>query len=282
MKRLVHSLFTALAGLMLWVSAGAQAQSVAITHCQGECPAYGSGTGTRGKLVIHHLYAAGLNGNTGLADWVAYELTAAASGPASLLEREWQTDPLVGVSSLDSAVSLGDSETTLAEISSGASPYAGIVEPQTRQPDRARLAPITSFAKTPYWSELNNLSNMVVMPQPLRRGPWLQLEQALNTAVNAGESVRVIAGPLYLVSQPLSRSPNAVNQMPAAFYKIVADKTGMAAFVFPAKLSQCANFCEQVGSLRDIEQMSGYVMFPDSNLRESSALLGRLGCNPGG
>ena len=47
---------------------------------------------TRANVVIHYVYAAGLNGDTGLADWVSYRLTKDAIGVASLLPRIWQPD----------------------------------------------------------------------------------------------------------------------------------------------------------------------------------------------
>ncbi|GIT59686.1 MAG: hypothetical protein Ct9H300mP19_16340 [Dehalococcoidia bacterium] len=50
---------------------------------------------TRANVVIHHVYAAGLNGDTGLADWVSYRLTKDAIGVASLLPRIWQPDRLL-------------------------------------------------------------------------------------------------------------------------------------------------------------------------------------------
>jgi len=48
------------------------------------------------KLVIHHVYAAGLNSQTGFADYrVAYRMTKEAVGVASLRCRGWQHDRLV-------------------------------------------------------------------------------------------------------------------------------------------------------------------------------------------
>ena len=59
-------------------------QNIAISHCQGSCPDYSSGLpATRSNVVVHNLYAAGLNGDTGMADWVAYRLTKEAIGVAS-------------------------------------------------------------------------------------------------------------------------------------------------------------------------------------------------------
>lgn len=254
-------------------------QNIAIGHCQGSCPNYTSGlAATRANVVVHNLYAAGLNGDTGMADWVAYRLTREAIGVASLLPRFWQADDLVrlsGIEELAEAEALGFS---LAEVSSGGNPYGGFNEPLGNVEERVRLAPMTSFATTPYWRELNNLSNMVSMPTPLRRGPWLQLEQTLNQIVSEEQSFGVISGPLFLINQPLSTTINSANLNPAAYFKVVVADSGIAAFVFTQDLAQTDRFCEQQANLEQIELMSGLDLFPDSNPAPSSKLLRALGC----
>ena len=254
-------------------------QNIAISHCQGSCPDYISGlAATRSNVVVHNLYAAGLNGDTGMADWVAYRLTKEAIGVASLLPRFWQPDELVrlsGIEELAEAEALGFSR---ADISSGNNPYGGLNEPAGDPEKRARLAPMTSFAQTPYWSELNNLSNMVPMPAPLRRGPWLQLEQTLNRIVTSENDLGVITGPLYLIDQPLSASVNSADLNPAAYFKVVVAESGFAAFVFPQDLSQTDRFCEYQADIDQIELMSSLDLFPESSARSSSKLLKALGC----
>jgi len=256
------------------------AQNIAITHCQGTCPGYSSGlAATRANVVVHNLYAAGLNGDTGMADWVAYRLTKEAIGVASLLPRFWQPDELVrlsGIGELAEAEALGF---PLSEISGGNNLYGGFNERFDNVEERARLAPMTSFAKTPYWRELNNLSNMVSMPTPLRRGPWLQLEQTLNQIVNAENSLGVISGPLYLINQPLNTTINSANLNPAAYFKIVVADSGIAAFVFSEDLAQAERFCDQQADLEQIELMSSLNLFPESNPAPSKQLLRELGCS---
>lgn len=256
-----------------------QAQNIVITHCQGQCPQYDSNlAATRAKIVVHHTYAAGLNGDSGLPDWVAYHLTAEAAGVASLLPRDWQPDRLVNFSGALELIELGDSEITLAEITSSGNPYAGLNEPPAQKPERVRLAPMTSFANSPYWSELNNLSNMLPMPSPLRLGAWLQLEQSLNQLVAANEELYVVSGPLFLISQPLSTAPSTAALNPAAYFKIVMDSTGIAAFVFPQDLGQHESFCDQRSKLAQIEAMSRLQFFPDRAVSESPRLLAALNC----
>ena len=65
-------------------------QKINVTHCNGACPVYESSmTANRANIVIHHVYAAGINGDSGLADWLSYRLTKEAVGVASLLPRIW-------------------------------------------------------------------------------------------------------------------------------------------------------------------------------------------------
>lgn len=275
------ALFSILAAGWLLGGLEASAQSIALTHCLGECPRYESQlVADRAKVVVHHLYAAGLNGDSGLADWSAYRLTADAVGVASLLPRAWQPDRLTEFSPLEDVIIAENSGLSLAEVATVSSnPYAGLSPQQTPPEDRARLVPMTSFANTPYWSDLNNLSNMIPMPASLRRGAWLQLEQRLNRLVAEKGELHVVAGPLFLISN-LSVSPAGADLNPAAYYKVVADSSGIVAFVFPHQLGQFESFCGQQTSLPEIEQMAGLKLFPGGEkLEVSSSLVAGLGCS---
>lgn len=256
----------------------AQAQNIAISHCNGTCPAYQSNlAATRANVVVHKLYAAGINGETGLPDWVAYHLSKAAVGVASLLPRFWQPDNLLDSIGSPELIELALPEIVLAQISAADSPY-GQSEPVIEKDERVRLAPMSSFAKTPYWPELNNLSNMLPMPGPLRLGAWLRLEQALNELVARQEDLFVLTGPLFLITQPLSTASSNTSFNPAAYFKIIVSKSGIASFVFPENLAQQAHFCGQLGKLEQIESMSDLEFFPERELTESAQLIAELGC----
>ncbi|MCG8415316.1 MAG: DNA/RNA non-specific endonuclease [Pseudomonadales bacterium] len=280
-NRLGPALIICFAVLLFGLNQPGYSQSVAVTHCQGECPQYDSQlTATRANVVIHHLYAAGLNGDTGLADWVAYRLTKDAIGVASLLPRSWQADRLVGISQVEDILQIGEKELSLTEVATtNDNPYAAMAMPDTEPEQRARLAPMTSFANTPYWSDLNNLSNMIPMPSPLRLGPWLRLEQRLNRLAVEQEELYVLTGPLYIINN-LSLSPGSAQMNPAAYYKIVSDESGVVAFAFPQELAQHESLCDQRVSYAQIESMTGLSFFPSqSQVAESSGLLAALGCN---
>lgn len=262
-------------------SASVSAQDFAITHCEGACPQYASDIdASRAKVVVHHVFAAGMNRDTGLADWVAYRLTKDAVGVASLLPRSWQPDRLIKFSDAAEPVDINSSVYSLADIASTGNPYyGGDREVPSVSTSRARLAPITSFANTPYWSDLNNLTNMVPMPNPLRVGAWLQLEQALNEFVVNAEELYVVSGPLFLINQPLNTlAVTGAELSPAAYYKVVVAKSGVQAFVFPENLPQQASFCGQKANLDELEHMTGLMLLPGRDLPESAKLLEGLGC----
>jgi DNA/RNA endonuclease G (NUC1) len=281
MRDSIRNLLIALCQIssVMAVSAFVQAQDVVVTHCDGSCPQYQTNmTATRANVVIHHVYAAGINGDTGLADWVSYRLTEDAIGVASLLPRIWQPDRLMEFSGVEDVLEIGSSELRLAEIAVSNNPYGGITELPEENNDSARLAPITSFANTPYWSDLNNLTNMVPMPKSLRLGPWLQLEQQLNALVAKKDALQVISGPLFLISN-LTTTPTATAIEPAAYYKIVAHENEFAAFVFPKELGQFDSFCGQTSDIEQLQEMVSINFFPDRNMTHSAQLLSELNCS---
>lgn len=273
------SLGVVAAAAVMWMQS-VSAQDVAITHCEGLCPQYTTDSAAaRANIVVHHVFAAGLNNDTGLADWVAYRLTKDAVGVASLLPRSWQPDRLIKFSDAAEPIDINSSVYSLADVASTGNPYYGGGEIAGEKAERARLAPITSFANTPYWSDLNNLTNMVPMPNPLRVGPWLSLEQKLNALVKTEGELFVISGPLFMINQPLNTLATTVTDLaPAAYYKVVVAKKGFVAFVFPENLPQHASYCTQTADIYDIERMTDLTLFPGRDLSESPELLSRLGC----
>jgi len=270
------------ATLILLVSALATkafGQSIAVAQCGGACPVYESIVSARqSSIVIHHLYAAGIDGFTALPNWVAYGLNADAAGVASLLPRNWKRDRLLKYSSLED-FEAEDDEIRLSEsITRNNSPYGGGGMAQMEPEDRVRLAPMTSFANTPYWSELNKLSNMLPMPAALRLGPWLQLEQRLNRLVAAEGEVYVVAGPVFLINQ-LSLSPALADSDPAAYFKLVANDSGTVAFLFPKDTNQFGNLCASTTTLAELQGLTGLRFFPGrSRTGASRSLLSKLGC----
>ena len=277
MFKQTHSIILFTAAFLLSASPS-HSQKISVTHCNGACPVYeGSMVANRANVVIHHVYAAGINGESGLADWVSYRLTKEAIGIASLLPRLWVPDRLLEFSGLEDVLEIGSTELRLAEIAVSNNPYVGIGELPEQQEQSARLAPMTSFSNTPYWSDVNNLTNMVPMPQPLRLGPWLQLEQKLNELVSKSGELHVITGPLFLIGA-LSSSPGPAAAEPAAYYKIVVKNDELAVFVLPKDLGQFDSYCDQTVSLDDLQRMVSIDFFPGRGMQSSSELLTQLNC----
>ncbi|MEZ5519333.1 MAG: DNA/RNA non-specific endonuclease [Gammaproteobacteria bacterium] len=263
------------------VPLGAAAQEVAITHCVGSCPQYRSAVvANNSKVVIHHLYAAGLNSLSRRADWVAYRLTAEAVGVASLLPREWQQDRLARFADISELADLSElePEEQLPDISTAASEYGGLPTPVVEEQNRVRLAPLTSFAKAPYWSELNNISNMLPMPAPLRLGAWLRLEQSLNALVRDKDQIHVITGPIYYYGKPPGSDILKPGVNLAGYFKIVSADSGTAAFIFPHDLRQTESYCDRQASIAEIEQLTNLDFFPDRRSARSADLSIELGC----
>ena len=267
-----------LTNVVLFSASPSHSQKINVTHCNGVCPVYESSmTANRANIVIHHVYAAGINGYSGLADWLSYRLTKEAVGVASLLPRIWSPDRLLEFTGMKDVLEVTSKEIRLAEIAVSNNPYAGISELPEQKDQSARLAPMTSFSNTPYWSDVNNLSNMVPMPQSLRLGPWLQLEQRLNELVMKKEEVYVITGPLYFIDR-LSANSRAAPKEPAGYYKIVTENDELAVFVFSKDLGQFDSYCDQVANLGELERMVLIDFFPGRRLQQSHDLLRQLNC----
>ena len=267
-----------LTNVVLFSASPSHSQKINVTHCNGVCPVYESSmTANRANIVIHHVYAAGINGYSGLADWLSYRLTKEAVGVASLLPRIWSPDRLLEFTGMKDVLEVTSTEIRLAEIAVSNNPYAGISELPEQKDQSARLAPMTSFSNTPYWSDVNNLSNMVPMPQSLRLGPWLQLEQRLNELVMKKEEVYVITGPLYFIDR-LSANSRAAPKEPAGYYKIVTENDELAVFVFSKDLGQFDSYCDQVANLGELERMVSIDFFPGRRLQQSHDLLRQLNC----
>jgi endonuclease G len=255
-------------------------QEVAVTHCAGSCPYYNSAfTAGNSKVVIHHLYAAGLNRYSRRADWVAYRLSEEAVGIASLLPREWQPDRLAGFSEVAELADL-EPDQSVPDVARSVSPYGGSSEPTSNEQNRVHLAPMTSFANTPYWSEINYTSNMLPMPVPLRLGPWLRLEQALNGLVTRGKDMHVVTGPIFYDGAVPGSDSLEPGLNLAGYYKVIVEDSGYAAFIFPQQLAQNEAYCEQLTRLEKVEELTGLELFPDRGLAQSSRLIADLNCTP--
>lgn len=252
---------------------GASAQTVHIAHCLAGCP---QGAPAANEIVVRQLFAASINYQTGLADWVAYRVLPGSVGVASLLPREWFPEDLITRQSVQEVAveprffqpdisNLQDRDYRITEV---------IVNPE----DRGRLAPMSSFAGTPYWDDLNYLSNMAPLPAALRLGPWSRLDQAINELAGRVGDIFVVSGPLP-ASAEFDSGIAPSNGNPAAFFKFVATASANAAFVFPATSAQHSNFCDREIRLDRLQELSGLDLLPELSQIGNASLYEMLGCN---
>jgi endonuclease G len=264
-----------LISLLLAPGYAASAESldnIHIAHCLRDCP---TGTPASNEIIVRHLYAVSINADSGFADWVSYRVLPGSIGVASLLPRAWRTDQLARNSVL--AEDLSGPGDTLVQPNLGNQPDSvyRVSEFSVNAGDRGRLVPMTSFAATSYWSDLNLLSIMALMKSDLRLESWSRLDQAVNELVEREGELTVIAGPVY---GPIDGNLSGDN-VPAAFFKVVANSRGeLAAFLFGQDLPVHASHCDQLSDLETVQARSGLRLFPAADDWPSGSLANRLRC----
>lgn len=270
--KFIRSIFIPWAScLVLAGCASAQGEpTVHIAHCSTYCPQ--SENESSRQIVVHHLYAADIEPESGLAQWVAYRVLGESLGVASLLPRFWQVDPLLDE---EPEVDLqgDDVEIFQPDLSNAQDREYRVNEVQINAADRGRLAPMTSFAGTPYWADLNNLSNMAPLPTDLRVGSWARLEQAINALATQVGDVYVISGPLVATEEIIEK--------PGAYFKVVLAADRLSAFIFPGDLRQNDSYCDQFALLQEIEARTNLELLPALQTGELSlagSLNTELGC----
>lgn len=263
--------------LSLLVAATVSAQTVHIAHCMAGCPAVsGSMIADDSELIVRQLYIASISAGSGLADWQAYRVLADSVGVASLLPRVWFEDPL-----LSEAAKVAEDIDGLPQLVYSVSSDAEERTYQTSEitllsEDQGRLVPMTSFAGTPYWSELNFLSNMSPLPFELRVGSWSRLDQAINgLAAEIGE-VYVVSGPIYGDSPEKSDETSAI---PSAYFKVISTPQSLSAFIFESDVRQHINFCDQLSTLDEVEAATGLTLFPRRESAFADTLHAQLTCS---
>ena len=257
---------------LLLAAAKISAQEINIRHCRKNCP---DGSRPTNEVTLHHVFAAAVIPETGEVEWVAYRVLPESIGVASLLPRWREADRLLhrGQRGADLEQSPGF---TQPDLSNAQDSEYRTNEIRMAAEDRGRLAPMTSFAATPYWPELNQFSNMSGLPQSMRTGPWSGLYQAINELTTFVASLYVVAGP---VVSHQSEGRNSESGRADAFFKVVSDGKWVAAFLFDANLPPHAHFFGQVSSLAEIEGQISLALFPGAKLSDSSELVAALGCS---
>ena len=260
----------------LLVATIANAQTVHISHCLAGCPVVAESMAIENsELIVRQLYVASINARSGLANWQAYRVLADSVGVASLLPRVWFEDSLVSrgatqLEVIDSAKLIEQDVPIDAEERSYQ--LGGI---NLLSEDQGRLVPMSSFAGTPYWSELNFLSNMAALPFELRAGSWSRLDQAINELVDKIGEVYVISGPIYSGHEK-EMIESAVK--PSAYFKVISTPESLSAFIFDRNVRQHVSFCDQVSTLELIEAATGLTFFPQRENAITVTLHAQLTC----
>ena len=273
MKYIANSFIRWGSFLSLLFASVAHAQTVHISHCMAGCPvSSGNMTTDRNELVVRQLFAASIGERTGLADWQAYRVLADSVGVASLLPRIWYEDSLV-TRSAPMEEAIDDAPQFVQAVSSDAEERNyQLNEIKLLSEDQGRLVPMSSFAGTPYWEELNYLSNMAPLPFALRVGSWSRLDQAINALADR-------IGELYVVSGPLYHSQGVSSDTPFAYFKVISTEDAMTAFIFERDVQQHIDFCDQIRSLEQVETAAGLSLYPQRKAGFSANLHEQLSCN---
>jgi len=260
----------------LLVATIANAQTVHISHCMAGCPVVAGSTAIDNReLIVRQLYVASISARSGLADWQAYRVLADSVGVASLLPRVWFEDSLVsrGATQLEVIDSAPQIEQDVPIDAEERSYQLGGINLLSE--DQGRLVPMSSFAGTPYWSELNFLSNMAALPFEMRAGSWSRLDQAINELADKIGEVYVISGPIYS-GHGKEMSEGAVK--PSAYFKVISTSESLSAFIFDSNVRQHVSFCDQVSNLELIEAATGLTLFPQREKSIAATLHAQLTC----
>ena len=249
------SRITVLAVLMVGFMSQSQAAQLRIAHCLYGCPV-GSSSGSH--LILRPIYALSYNTHNKVADWAAYRVTSGSIGIASSLSRAAMIDDFV--------------EETLSE--------ADFINAEEHGLTRALLVPLVNFAGTPYWNEVNYLSNAVARSRNLSLGAWYGLEWSIRNLVNRESEVYILTGPIFRET-PVAASleTQARHRVPDAFFKIVVSADNRAtAFIFDQDLPVHVHHCDSRTTIDEIEKATGLEFFSENPRLVSGLLDASLGC----
>ena len=247
--------FIALFALLVMLHGPAYAGEYRIGHCLYGCP---EGASPENHLILRPIYALSYNTTNKSADWVAYKITAGSIGIATSLSRQPQPDNYV--------------EETLSE--------ADFSSAEDAELHRAQFVALVDFAGTPYWDDVNYLTNAVARSRGLNQGAWYGLEWSIRNLVNRGSDVFVLAGPVYKPTPQVSAlSTRKSHRVPDAFFKIVITEQGLGSvFLFEQNTPVHVHHCELRSTVAEIEALTGLDFFPENPRLVLDSLDSLLGC----
>ncbi|MDD9891077.1 MAG: DNA/RNA non-specific endonuclease [Gammaproteobacteria bacterium] len=236
-------------------AASVHAQNYKIAHCIGGCPLGGSADN---HLIIRPIYALSYNTETKSADWVAYKVSTESIGIASSLSRTPLADDYVA--------------NTLRP--------TDFLEAESLGLTRAHYVPLVDFAGSPYWNEVNYLTNAVARTSSLSQGAWYGLDWSIRNLVNRIGAVYVITGPVFNAAGDAKRLlTNTPHRVPDSFFKIVITGEGNAAAFLMAQDSPVhLHHCEMQSSIAEVEALSSLDLFPALSQSPEENIFAQLGC----
>lgn len=245
----------ALAVLLMAFMSPSQAVELRIAHCLHGCP---QGSSAENQLILRPIYALSYNTRNKVADWAAYRVTSGSIGIASSLSRTALVDDFV--------------EETLSAADFINAEEAGLT--------RAQFVPLVNFAGTPYWNEVNYMSNAVARSRNLSQGAWYGLEWSIRNLVNREGEVYVLTGPIFRETPVVaSLETQTRHRVPDAFFKIIVSADNRAtAFIFEQDLPVHVHHCDSRASIDEIERVTGLDFFPENPRLVSGSLDTSLGC----
>lgn len=245
----------ALFTLLVMLHEPVHATEYRIGHCLYGCP---QGASPENHLILRPIYALSYNTTNKSADWVAYKITAGSIGIATSLSRQPQPDNYVAE--------------TLSE--------ADFYSVEDAELQRAQFVALVDFAGTPYWDDVNYLTNAVARSRALNQGAWYGLEWSIRNLVNRGSEVFVLAGPVYKPTPQVSAlSTRKSHRVPDAFFKIVITEQGQGSvFLFDQNTPVHVHHCELRSTVAEIEALTGLDFFPENPSLVLDSLDLRVGC----
>jgi endonuclease G len=241
--------------ILVQISAAARSVEYRIEHCLSGCPV---GSNSDSQLVLRPIYALAYNTEYKVADWVAYKVSAGTIGIASNLSRLPVTDNFIS-----KTLEVSDFE--------GADEQGLVL---------SRFVPLVNFAGTPYWTDVNFLTNIVARSSNLNQGAWYGLEWAIRNLANRGTEVFIMTGPIYRNDGGELKLISAKrHKVPDAFFKIVmTNRNRGAAFILEQDTPVHVHHCDLIAEIAEVEIATGLDFFPNNQGAIIQSLDTNLGC----
>lgn len=168
-----------------------------------------SGAPASSSLVFTDLYALSLNGDTKVADWVGYRVTASSQSGRNSLSRNWVHR---------------EKDLTLESSDYLHSGYA-----------IGHLCPLASVRSDADAWEVNWTGAVAPQRQSLNAGPWLRFEEFTRQLGRLHGLAMVMCGPLYELEMPPLAKSDEPHVVPSHFWaRVFVPRTGkLQAWIMP-------------------------------------------------